>query len=75
MTGVPAEEAADATRDALALVRAALAGEQELDIVAGNLANPGYTAAVLASWLCRTLENDGVDVLDALSAIQRGTGL
>lgn len=72
---MPPSDVADANRDAFALVRAAAAGDEELRIVAANLTDPAHTAAVLASWLARQLENDGMDVLDALATVQRAAGL
>ena len=72
-----AEDHADAVRDALALVRACLADDDEaFGAVAGNLSCARVTAEVLAGMAARLLEDrDGDDVLEALAGWQRSAGL
>ena len=55
------EETADALRDAMALVRACLAGDMNgLEAVAHNLADPMFTACALAQWLANEMTVAGL---------------
>ena len=67
MTPPRSEAGADALRDALALVRASLDGDDEaVAVLAGNVAWPALTLAVLAEWNAGLLQrlDIGRDELD-----------
>jgi hypothetical protein len=75
MTTFTPDATDDAARDALALVRAALRGDDEAAAaVAANLSWPGVTAALLAQWLAGTMAGLGAGE-DAIDAWQAQAGL
>ena len=69
------EAGADALRDALALIRCVLNGDDEaLSVVAGNVSWPGLTMGVLAEWLAGVLAVRGIG-RDELDEWQTSKGL
>lgn len=69
------EAGADALRDALALVRCVLDGDDEaVSVVAANVAWPSLVMGVLAEWLAGVLAVRGIG-RDELDAWQTSRGL
>ena len=72
----PGREAAeDALRDAVALVRAVLDGDDEaLTVVAENASWPALTMGVLADWIAGLMQARGIG-REALDEWQQAAGL